>query len=159
MPPPRRSGSEDPALHAAGVAAAARAAAFAGATEQAERRCAQKPPRLVDALSDAELARRLDAAGHLAGAELYLHRFLDAGAHAERALAVGRATGQGQLFPLVYAILGMVWLLQGPSRRGGRAARRRDRGRATDRQRADDRVEPVRRAPTSRSPPATSRPR
>ena len=69
--------------------------------------------RLVDSLSDAELARRLDAASHLAGAELYLHRFLDAGAHAERALAVGRATGQGQLFPLVYAILGMVWLFKG----------------------------------------------
>jgi ATP/maltotriose-dependent transcriptional regulator MalT len=102
----------DPALRAAGVAAAARAAAFAGATEQAEIDRAEAA-KLVDALSETDLGRRLDAASHLAGAELYLHRFLDAGAHAERALAVGRATGQAQLFPLVYAILGMVWLLKG----------------------------------------------
>jgi ATP/maltotriose-dependent transcriptional regulator MalT len=103
---------DDPALRAAGVAAAARAAAFAGATDQAEADRAEAA-KLVDSLSDAELARRLDAASHLAGAELYLHRIVDAGVHAERALAVGRATGQGQLFPLVYAILGMVWLLTG----------------------------------------------
>jgi ATP/maltotriose-dependent transcriptional regulator MalT len=103
---------DDPALRAAGVAAAARGAAFAGATEQAEVDRAEAA-KLVDALSDTELARRLDAASHLAGAELYLHRYVDAGTHAERALAVGRATGQGQLFPLVYAILGMVWLFKG----------------------------------------------
>ena len=104
---------EDPALRAAGVAAAARGSRLRGRDRASRSRSGTKPPRLVDALSDAELARRLDAAGHLAGAELYLHRFVDAGAHAERALAVGRATGQGQLFPLVYAILGMVWLFKG----------------------------------------------
>ena len=49
---------------------------------------------LLDAMSDEELAARVDAAAHLALAELYLDRYADAGAHAERALAVGRATGK-----------------------------------------------------------------
>ena len=104
---------EDPALRAAGVAAARARGRLRGRAPNRPKSIAAEAARLVDALTDAELARRLDAASHLAGAELYLHRYLDAGAHAERALAVGRATGQGQLFPLVYAILGMVWLFTG----------------------------------------------
>jgi len=68
---------------------------------------------LIDAMPDTVLARRLDALTHLAGAELYLHRFADAHGHAERALAVGRATGQGQQFPLVFPILGITWFFEG----------------------------------------------
>jgi DNA-binding CsgD family transcriptional regulator len=49
----------------------------------------------------------------LAGAELYLHRFEQAVAHGERALRVGRATGQGQQFPLIYALLGTSWYMRG----------------------------------------------
>jgi ATP/maltotriose-dependent transcriptional regulator MalT len=103
---------DDPVLVAAGLAACARACAFAGDPAHAEIRRGESC-ELVDALPDAELARRLDALVHLAGAELYINRFSEAGAHAERALAIGRATGQGQLFPLVFAILGMVWWAQG----------------------------------------------
>jgi DNA-binding NarL/FixJ family response regulator len=102
----------DPVLKATAVAAYARAAAFAASTQQAEAACTDAAA-LVDALSDDELARRLDAAVHLASAEFYFHRFDEAGAHAERALAIGRTTGQGQLFPLIYAILGMIWWGQG----------------------------------------------
>jgi DNA-binding CsgD family transcriptional regulator len=102
----------NPVLKATAVAAYARAAAFAASTRQAEAACTEAAA-LVDALSDAELARRLDAAVHLASAEFYFHRFDEAGAHAERALAIGRATGQGQLFPLIYAVLGMIWSGQG----------------------------------------------
>ena len=40
----------------------------------------------MDAMSDEELAGRIDAAAHLAAAELYLDRYEDASAHAERAL-------------------------------------------------------------------------
>ena len=63
---------------------------------------------ILDALTDEQLAGRLDAAVELAGAEIYLDRFVEAAAHAERALAVGRATGQGQLFPGIYATLGVA---------------------------------------------------
>lgn len=56
---------------------------------------------------------RLDAAAYLAGAELYLDRYEEAGAHAERAMAVGLATGQSEFIPLPYSILGQVKLLRG----------------------------------------------
>ena len=54
----------------------------------------------------------------LAGAEIYLDRFVEAAVHAERALAVGRATGQGQLFPGIYATLGVALVHGRPTRRG-----------------------------------------
>src|ERR687897_2238001 len=68
---------------------------------------------LVADLADEELAVRLDAAANLAGAELYLDRYEEAEAHAERALAVGVATGQSEFIPLPYSILGQVKLLRG----------------------------------------------
>jgi DNA-binding CsgD family transcriptional regulator/tetratricopeptide (TPR) repeat protein len=105
----------DPVLQAAGIAAAGRGLAFAGAAMDAGPVC-DRAAALVDALPDAELARRLDAVVHLAGGELYLHRFADALRHAERALAIGRATGQHQLFPVAFAILGMTWMFLGPLR-------------------------------------------
>jgi DNA-binding CsgD family transcriptional regulator len=51
----------------------------------------------VDALSDAELAQRLEALYHLAWAETYLEHYEDAVAHAERGIAIARAFGQGRL--------------------------------------------------------------
>jgi ATP/maltotriose-dependent transcriptional regulator MalT len=68
---------------------------------------------LVDAMTDDEIATRLEALVDLAASEIYLDRFAEAGVHAERALAVGRATGQGQLFPGVYATLGVAWCMAG----------------------------------------------
>jgi DNA-binding CsgD family transcriptional regulator len=102
----------DPLLQAAGTAAAARGFAFSGAPELARpaRDCAAQ---LVDGFSDAQLAQRLDAIVDLAGSELYLHRFADASRHAQRALAIGRATGQYQAFPVVFAILGITWMFTG----------------------------------------------
>lgn len=106
---------EDEALGPAALAAAARGAAFAGVTEQATRH-RDEAAALIDALPDHVLARRLDALGYLAGADLYLHLWAEGHAHAERALAIGRSTGQGQQFPLLYAILGMTGYFQGRSR-------------------------------------------
>jgi DNA-binding NarL/FixJ family response regulator len=63
---------------------------------------------LVDALSDGELALRLDAAVNLAAAELDLERFAEAGAHAERAMAVGEATGQSDIVPILVYCLAWV---------------------------------------------------
>jgi DNA-binding CsgD family transcriptional regulator len=61
---------------------------------------------LVDSVSDEELAGHLEAAAYLAGAELYLDRYAEGESHANRALAVTRATGQGELFLLLVATLG-----------------------------------------------------
>jgi ATP/maltotriose-dependent transcriptional regulator MalT len=103
---------DEPALLAAALAACTRGAAVPGASAEVEALRAEAAT-LIDGMPDTVLARRLDALTHLAGAELYLHRFADAHAHAERALAVGRATGQGQQFPLVFPILGITWFFEG----------------------------------------------
>ncbi len=53
---------------------------------------------LVDASSDSALAERLDATYYLAWTEYYLERCEDAIRHADRGLALARATGRGQFF-------------------------------------------------------------
>src|SRR6185437_9758982 len=103
---------DDLVLQTGGLAAAARGFAFAGFPTDA-RPLRDRAASIIDAVSDAELARRLDAIVDLAGSELYQHLFAEASAHAQRALAVGRATGQHQLFPVVFAILGITWTFRG----------------------------------------------
>jgi DNA-binding CsgD family transcriptional regulator len=101
---------DDRALLAAALAVRAWAGAFAGDGEHAQRLC-DEATELVDELADEELARRLDALAHLASADLYLDRFPAATRHAQRALEIGRATGQGDLFPGVVAMLGgSLWV-------------------------------------------------
>src|SRR6202008_1350148 len=56
---------------------------------------------LVDPMPDHELAARLGAVASLATAEGYLDRFDRAVTHAQRGFAVGRATGQEELFPIL----------------------------------------------------------
>ncbi len=90
----------------------ARSLAWGGAAQPGEN-VRSEAAALIDSLSDDELARRLDAAVDLAGSEIYLDHFIEAGAHAERAVAVGRETGQGQLFPGVFATLGVAWCAVG----------------------------------------------
>ncbi len=102
----------DPPLTAAAVAMLALADAMTGAGERFEADLAEAA-MLVDSLSDDELAQRLDAAAWLAGAELYLDRYAEADAHASRALTLGRATGQGELFLVLYQILGRAWYVRG----------------------------------------------
>jgi ATP/maltotriose-dependent transcriptional regulator MalT len=102
----------DRPLTAAAVAVLAFASATRGATPEAEARRSEAAALVAD-LDDDELALRLDAAANLAGAELYLDRYEQAGAHAERAIAVGRATRQSEFIPLPYSILGQVKLLRG----------------------------------------------
>jgi ATP/maltotriose-dependent transcriptional regulator MalT len=102
----------DRPLAAAAVAVCAFASATSGATPEAEAHRSEAAALVAD-LDDHELALRLDAAANLAGAELYLDRYEDAGAHADRAISVGRATGQSEFIPLPYSILGQVKLLRG----------------------------------------------
>lgn len=103
---------QDRLLQTVGIAAAARGLTFAGFPAQG-RPLRDRAAEIIDGLSDSELAEHLDAIVHLAGAELYQHMFKEASAHAQRAIAVGRATGQHQLFPVVFAILGITWMFCG----------------------------------------------
>jgi DNA-binding NarL/FixJ family response regulator len=105
----------DDALRAAALGVRARAAAVHGATPEALAAHAEAAA-LVDGLSDDELARRLDGLNHLAGSELYLHRFADGQAHAERLLRIGRRTGRGSDLPVVIAILGVCGFFRGDLR-------------------------------------------
>jgi DNA-binding CsgD family transcriptional regulator/tetratricopeptide (TPR) repeat protein len=102
----------DAPLTAAALAVLALADSMAGAAARADAGL-REAAALVGALSDDALASRLEAAAWLAGAELYLDRFAQADAHAARALAVGRATGQGELFLVLVQILGRVWFVRG----------------------------------------------
>jgi DNA-binding CsgD family transcriptional regulator len=95
----------DTPLTAAALAVLTVAHSVLGAVELAESDRLEAAT-LVEFMSDDELARRLDAATWLAGAELYLDRYAEADAHAGRALAVARATGQGELFLALVQILG-----------------------------------------------------
>ncbi len=76
-----------------------------GAPDRAEANHAEAA-RLVDSLSDEELGGHLEAAAWLAGVELYLDRYAAGEAHARRALALVRATGQGDFYLLLIATLG-----------------------------------------------------
>jgi ATP/maltotriose-dependent transcriptional regulator MalT len=102
----------DTQLVAVSLAISARALAWGGDAQSGEA-MRSEAAALIDGLSDEDLARRLDGIVDLAGAEIYLDRFEEAGRHAERALRVGRATGQGQLFPGVNATLGVAWCMSG----------------------------------------------
>jgi DNA-binding NarL/FixJ family response regulator/tetratricopeptide (TPR) repeat protein len=102
----------DRPLMAAALAMPALACAMTGAGGPAQS-CRTGAASLVDSLSDSELSRRLDAATWLAAAELYLDRCAEADAHATRALALARATGQGELFLVLYQILGRAWYVRG----------------------------------------------
>src|SRR5262245_13548787 len=102
----------DPPLRAAALAMPAHACAMTRAGGPA-RGCRTGAAFLVDSHRDSELSRRLDAAAWLAAAELYLDRYAEADTHATRALALARATGQGELFLVLYQILGRAWYVRG----------------------------------------------
>jgi DNA-binding NarL/FixJ family response regulator len=101
----------DAPLMAAALAMPALADAMTGASERARSHRADAAA-LVDRLSDGELSLRLDAAAWLAAAELYLDLYPEADLHARRALTLARATGQGELFLVLYQILGRVWYVR-----------------------------------------------
>ncbi|MFN2506026.1 MAG: AAA family ATPase, partial [Acidimicrobiales bacterium] len=66
-----------------------------GRTTEADLRLTEAVP-LFDALEDAQLADRIDAAMWLAIAEMGMERFEDAIRHLERGISVSRAAGRGQ---------------------------------------------------------------
>jgi ATP/maltotriose-dependent transcriptional regulator MalT len=103
---------EDRALTAAALSVRACGAALSGTAAEAQAQC-EEAAQVVDRLTDDELARRLDAVVHLVSAEGYLDRFEPSTRHGQRAMTIGRATGQGDLFPLLYAMFGTGLWVQG----------------------------------------------
>lgn len=91
---------DDATFAAASHAAVCLGAAYSDRIPIAEQHRAHAR-RLVDDLTDAELARRLDALANLGAAEVYLDRYEEALADLRRGLELGRRIGQGQLFPLL----------------------------------------------------------
>jgi ATP/maltotriose-dependent transcriptional regulator MalT len=99
-------------LTAAALAAVAYAGALTGAIADAETHRSEAAA-LIAALPDQQLALRLDAVVNLAAAEIDLERLAEAGAHAERALTIGCATGQSDVVPVLTYCLAWVTRLRG----------------------------------------------
>ena len=99
-------------LLAAALAIRAWAGAMAGDGDRAQNHC-DEATQIVDGLSDEELAPRLNTLVYLASADVYLDRFPAATRHAQRALEIGRATGQDEAFPQAVAMLGGALWVQG----------------------------------------------
>ena len=65
---------------------------------------------VFEAMSDEELAQDLNAVAWLAPADFYLDRYAEGIRHAERGLAVARATGQSDFFPgLIQALANLLF--------------------------------------------------
>jgi ATP/maltotriose-dependent transcriptional regulator MalT len=108
----------DRPLTASAVALLAWGTGLCGRVGEAETYRAEAAA-LVDSLSDGELALRLDAAINVAGAELYLDRFEELSAHAERVVAVARATGQPAVATFGFMLLAWARMLRGGLAEGG----------------------------------------
>ncbi len=108
----------DRPLTATALAALALADSMTGAAERAESNRSEAMA-LVESLSDDELARHIQAAALLAGVELYLDRYAEADAHANRALTLSRATGQGEHVLVLVQTLGAVWRQRGKLAQAG----------------------------------------
>jgi ATP/maltotriose-dependent transcriptional regulator MalT len=89
---------EDRSLSSVAAALGGLGAGCIGPVEESMSLC-DEAAALVDDLSDEELATHLDAVAWLSAAEFYLDRYEAGLAHAERGLALARATAQGDLIP------------------------------------------------------------
>ena len=102
----------DRALIAAAASALALGEAAAGRIGAA-REHREEATALVDRLSDAELAPRLETLYYLGWAENYLEHYDDAAAHADRGIAIARSTGEGRLLVPIGLIKGYTFEMQG----------------------------------------------
>jgi DNA-binding NarL/FixJ family response regulator/tetratricopeptide (TPR) repeat protein len=101
----------EPALAAEALAVRALGSSYGGLAEAQAQ--VDDATRVIDSLSDEQLASRLDAVAYLASAEWHRGRLDRAARHAERALAIGRATNQGDLFTDIQPVIGLALRAQG----------------------------------------------
>lgn len=101
----------DSTMLAVAEAVLAAACSFTGDADEGKVHC-REAARLIDAMDDHDLAVHLEAAGHLAAAEMYLEWFDRTATHAARGVAVARAAGRDDVFPTLFPCLGSsLWLL------------------------------------------------
>ncbi len=91
--------SGDPAQIAACAALTAFSCSLRPETIAEARTLYEEAAELVDPLSDDELAAQMNAVAWLPPSEFYLDRYAEGIRHAERGLAVARATAQSDFFP------------------------------------------------------------
>jgi DNA-binding CsgD family transcriptional regulator/tetratricopeptide (TPR) repeat protein len=102
--------ADQPGLAAAGGAIAAFACSLSPNTIAEAHELHAEATATVDAMSDEELAETLNAVAWLAPADFYLDHYPEGIAHAERGLAIVRATGQSEFFPgLLQALANMLF--------------------------------------------------
>ncbi|MDQ3898072.1 MAG: LuxR C-terminal-related transcriptional regulator, partial [Actinomycetota bacterium] len=102
----------NPTMLALAEAVLAAACSFTGDSAEGKEHCLAAAA-LIDAMDDDELAVRLEAAGHLAAAEMYLEWFDKTATHAARGVAVARAAGRDDVFPTLFPCLGSSLALVG----------------------------------------------
>lgn len=100
---------DDPAQTAAALAVLALHDLLRGRWNADTRARVTEAVARTDALTDSQLAHRLDAAVWVGWCELSLDRFVDAARHLERGLALSRATGQDHLVGYLRAGLGTAY--------------------------------------------------
>ena len=103
---------DDRAQVATALAVQAAGAAMVGASA-AGREKRDEAAQAIDALTDVELIGHLDGLTHLSLAEMYLDCFEDSRRHADRALTLSRATGQGDYLAPIAAMLGTCSWVRG----------------------------------------------
>ncbi|HEV7774493.1 MAG TPA: AAA family ATPase [Conexibacter sp.] len=101
----------DPALTAAAAAALALGEAAAGEIPAARKH--REQALALDRLTDEELAPQLEALYYLGWAESYLEHYDEAVAHADRGIAIARATGEGRLLVPLMLVKGYPFEMQG----------------------------------------------
>ena len=104
--------SGDGVLTAAAAAALCLGEVAAGRVDDAREHRAEAVA-LVERLSDAELAPRLEALYYLGWAENYLEHYDDAAGRADRGIAISRATGEGRLLVPMMLVKGYTFEMQG----------------------------------------------
>ncbi|RBM10337.1 hypothetical protein DI005_37805 [Prauserella sp. PE36] len=112
---------DEPILEASGASILACGRYYLGDTA-ATVRSVDRASGVVDRLTDAELVAHTEAIGLLAAAEIGVERYDDGVRHAERALAIARASNHGRAFPAAMAALSMAHLWLGNLRDGAKLA-------------------------------------
>ena len=102
----------DTVLVAAAASALCLAETAAGEIGPARERRAEAV-RLVDGLSDAQIAPRLESLYYLGWADNYLEHYDAAIAHVDRGIAITRATGEGRLLVPMMLVKGYTFEMQG----------------------------------------------
>jgi DNA-binding NarL/FixJ family response regulator len=122
----------DEALTAASAATAAFAGSCVGPVSDAEKH-RSRAAALVESMADEDLAQRLDAMQWLSAADFYLEKYAEGLGHAQRGLAVARATGQGELVPgLTQALANILFTTGSPIEAGKLLDEAVDAARLTD---------------------------